>query len=847
LGRLRLLLLAVAVSGFVSFSYEVLWTRLLSFRLRTTVYAFSVMLATFLLGLGLGGALVGLSRKKRAKADYWRIYGYLEAAIGVCGLCTIFLLLAPRLDWASFVGRTVQQFGMSALIMLVPATLMGAAFPIACHLFASGVSQTGRSVGSMYVVNTIGAVAGALLTGFYLVRALGTQHSLALASFVIIASGSLILVLAPPSASRESSRARPRRSVLVHVILIWAVAIGLWSVTPRGLLPTYYVRHQPQGPERQLLGYHEGLEGVAVASELPDGDRLLSVGATIVAGTAFKLRNTQKLQAHIPMLVHPDPKEVCQVGFGSGETARIFASYDVDRFDCVEISPGVIEMADEHFRDINDGIVHKPNFNAIIMDATVYLKYTDRRYDVIANDATWPHLGGAWALFTLEYFQEGRERLKPDGIMTSWLPLDLPLLDLKSLLKSFHEVFPHVYLWSALSHQNKHALLIGSDHELQIDARQFMNRFDRFARDDLQIVNLDDPAAFLTCHLATMADMGPELAATPLNTQDRPTLQFLTRRLTSSQRMVADAHKLLAPHEDSVMNHLTGAEALPGGERLLSRIRTLQRANEQLLEALAMAMDSPSRVKLALDRAARLAPDHPFFAAVRQMRQELLALSAEQIRKRNVYSLRNLAQQLGREGLYDRALVALKEWERKEPDSADVHERLGACYLELGQSDKAIEHLLKAVELAPDSGDARFNLGTAYIRTRQIGEAISQLNEAVRLEPDSAEAVDRLGTAVALSGDRQGAYALFQRAIALDPDLANARNDIALLLIEQGDAAAALPHLEKLVELQPESPESHYRLSTAYQMTGNKEAAARHLRLGNQLRSEAAAAPQPAQ
>ncbi|MHC4591177.1 MAG: tetratricopeptide repeat protein, partial [Planctomycetota bacterium] len=370
-------------------------------------------------------------------------------------------------------------------------------------------------------------------------------------------------------------------------------------------------------------------------------------------------------------------------------------------------------------------------------------------------------------------------------------------------------------------------------------------RFDRFARDDLQIVNLDDPAAFLTCHLATVADMGPELAATPLNTQDRPTVQFLTRRLTNTQRMIADAHKLLAPHKDSVLDHLTDIEALPDADEFLSRVRTLQSANEQILEALALAMDSPSRVKLALDRAAQLAPDHPFFDVVHQMRQELLDLSAEQIQKRNLYSLRNLAQELGREGLYDKALIALQEWERQEPDSADVHERLGACYLALQQPDKAIGHLQKAVELAPDSGDARFNLGTAHMRTGQIGEAISQLNEAVRLEPDSAETADRLGTAVALSGDRQGAYALFQRAIALDPDLASARNDIAVLLMEQGDAAAALPHLEKLVELQPGSAEAHYLLSTAYQMTGNKEAAARYLRLGNQLRSKATAAPQP--
>ncbi|MHC4789766.1 MAG: spermidine synthase, partial [Planctomycetota bacterium] len=332
-------------------------------------------------------------------------------------------------------------------------------------------------------------------------------------------------------------------------------------------------------------------------------------------------RNTQKLQAHVPMLAHPDPRDVCQVGFGSGETAHIFSSYDVDRFDCVEISRAVIEMAARHFRDINGGVVESPRFNAIIMDALAYLKYTDRQYDVIANDATWPNLAGPAMLYTLEYFRSGRQRLKPGGIMTSWLPLAMAAEDFRSVLKTFHAVFPHVYVWSALSHRNKHALIIGKMEPLQIDAARFMQRFNRFARDDLELVHLADPALFLASHLASAEDMEAALADVPLNTQDSPLLQFMNSRPElynerARRRYVPRSLGLLADHSESVLDRLTNLEALDRPQSFRREVLRMERACDHILRAIALAWDDPVRSEEELRAAARLAPHHPVFAAM---------------------------------------------------------------------------------------------------------------------------------------------------------------------------------------------------------------------------------------
>ena len=301
-GHGRLLRAAVAVSGLVSFSCEVLWTRLLAFRFEAIVYAFSVMLTAFLLGLGLGSATVGFLRWTRPRSHYWRVLDYLQAAVGVTGMATIFLLFAPRIPYHSFAGRALAHLGVSLIVMTVPTILLGAAFPIACHLYAASVRETGRSVGRIYVFNTAGCIVGALLTGFYLVRALGTQGTLTAASFLMVASGSAVVAAAPGTAVRRAWRPLPAMRAAAFIV----------SATPSNFLQRYHATTLAVAvgdPALKLTvpDSKEDAEGIATVFETPEHERGLSVGTTVVAGANFSHRVGISAPVRPPDAAHPAP------------------------------------------------------------------------------------------------------------------------------------------------------------------------------------------------------------------------------------------------------------------------------------------------------------------------------------------------------------------------------------------------------------------------------------------------------------------------------------------------------------------------------------------------------------
>ena len=835
--RRRLVLAAVAVSGFVAFSYEVLWTRLLTFRFETTVYAFSIMLATFLLGLGVGGTVVGALRPRRRVA-YWRLYGYLEILVGITGLATVLLFFWARSGYTSFGQRVLGEFGWSAFVMLVPTALMGAAFPIACHLVAAGVKETGESVGSIYVLNTAGAVLGALLTGFVLVRALGTQRCVTAASALMVASGSLLLAALP---GRKPFRARALRPVPVA----WAVALAVWAVTPPGLLQDFFLKNLTvvmahPDKEARLLGCAEGAEGVVVVCQVVGAERVIATGSTDVAGTGLTLRNTQKLQAHVPMLLHPNPRSVCQVGFGSGETAHLFTTYGLDRFDCVEISQAVIDMGAAHFTDINHGVVGSADLHAIVMDGAAYLKYTDRTYDVIANDSIWPNLAGNSALYTLEYFRNGRSHLNRGGIMTSWLPLEMPLRDFKTLLKTFSEAFPYVYVWNAVTHDNKHGLLIGCEEPLQVDISRFLERFDRYARQDLALVHLDDPAAFLAGHLASTDEMALDLEDVPLNTEDLPVLQFLGRRpevfrIGRRRDMVENCLRLLAAYRDTISRHLTGFAGLPKADEWRSRIGLMERATSHILRGVSLQADEPAQSAHEFHVAWQLAPGHPAFLGDSGQANEPAAPTPAELATRSLDEVRALARDLLAREDSAGALAACQEWLRREPAAAEAHRGLGIYSLRLGRLDDALTHLSLAVREESDRPDTRLALGMALLQAGQPQAAIPHLETAARLDPQSARAHLQLGTADGLVGNVDAALEQLQQAVALNPSRPFAHANAALLLINQGRLSEALTHLKAWAELRPDSTQAHALLGGLYRRLGDERRAEQHLRRAAQL------------
>jgi len=365
----RLVLWSFALSGYAALSYEVLWTRALTFFIGNSTYAFSAMLTTFLCGLALGSFICArLSDRRR---HLLALFGALQVAMGVYGILTIAILgrLFYGLDtwWEGFSnaywGTALWLTFVKTFVVILPPTLcMGGTFPLVSKIVAQGPQVVGRSIGNAYACNTLGAIVGSWVTGFVAIPLLGMHHSLGLTALLNVGLGGVFL--APASLQRHRQR------------WLYAGMLGLFAVV-LAATPTLRFADIAGEPEKAVLHYEEGVAGVVqVATDIYDRT-LLSINGWSVAGTGtpnldVALVNdypeVQKLLAHLPMLLHAAPRQVLVIGFGAGGTAWSLSRYDVlRRLDIVEFVPGVIRAAG-FFPEVNHNVLTDPRLRVIIDD-----------------------------------------------------------------------------------------------------------------------------------------------------------------------------------------------------------------------------------------------------------------------------------------------------------------------------------------------------------------------------------------------------------------------------------------------------------------------------------------------
>lgn len=833
--QVKILLISFAVAGFCSLAYEVLWFRLLVFHLQTTIYAFTTMLTTFLVGIGLGSMISSALLRKGGSANQnWIMFGYLEAAIGILGLMSI--MLFGSLDILNtflvdpFWKYVAIQFSAAAIIMLLPALMMGAAFPIVCKIISNDASKIGGTVGLVYAANTVGAIFGSFVTGFYLARYLGTQDSLILVAMLNIMVAAVIFFYAPrniQSAPVKGWFKNVQNAALIAVL--WIVVILGTLLIPRNYIFEYYnVREKLHNPNVKILHAEEGLESVTTVHQYPDGTRTISAGSINVAGTAFTHLTTQMLQAHIPMLLHPDAHEVLQVGFGSGETAHILTTYDnVNSVDLVEISQSVLDTSSQFFRDINYDVVKHPKFHPYIMDGANYLRLTNKKYDVIMNDSIWPFYAGNSGLYTKDYFKAGRAHLKEGGFMTSWLPLQIDPEDFKILLNTFHSVFPHVSVWVAMTHYNKHALIVGSDKRIEIDMRRFVERYNRFAKQDLKIIDIDSPIQLLNTFLMDEKNFGAEINNAVIHTEDKPVLEFsLSRGNTSSVQM--RVYDFISKHLSNVSPYLVNIPA---------------EQHDKVVSTLEAASEATRHVMLGLIKQENFQPDYAaeYEAALKSWpehtgAQRLLAvagkvstvkLDARSLTGKSFDELSLLAEQLMRNNAYDQAYLVYEKLGEIRPNNAAIHEATGVVLYRLsrfsesivafeeaikiktspeliiklsmarnqyglqlatqGMFDKAELNFIEAIKLNPGFSEAHSNYGILLANMGQIDKAIQQQKEALRINPKYAVAQFRLGMILGRNGRSPEALKYLKAALEIEPGLSPAYQELALTYFNIGE------------------------------------------------------------
>jgi len=363
--------------------------------------------------------------------------------------------------------------------------------PLVSRIATAELVQTGRSVGTVFSVNTLGTVLGAAVTGFWLMPWLGLARTLALGIALNAVIGVVIL-------SRRKRELRPALAVLAPagaLALVFGAGIifdepwqrafnmGLWRESPPASLAEY--RQRAAG--FKLKYYRDGASSTVCVNFAKTGDAeflYLRVNGKPDAGTQADVP-TQLLCGHIPMLLRPASKQVLVIGLGSGMTCgAVLRHPGVERLDVVEISPEVAEAA-RQFAAYNDKVLDQPRLRLVLEDAKSYLQITDRIYDVIISEPSNPWMAGVSGVFSREYYESCRSRLQTNGVMAQWVQIyETNDRALEIVLSTFSSVFPFASVWQT---SPADLLLIGSTQPVEVDLAALHLRFhESSVRTDLE-------------------------------------------------------------------------------------------------------------------------------------------------------------------------------------------------------------------------------------------------------------------------------------------------------------------------------------------------------------------------
>jgi len=515
-----MVVLTFAVQGFASLAYEVIWTRVLAIILDGSTYAFSIVLATVLLGIAVGSALV--SPLMSRPLPWVRIYALLQALVAAFAFLGLVVFariygIMDRLDHIAILQQVlVSNFAWMAVVCMVailpPMLLLGASFPIAARIVVSGTANAGRDLGALYAGNTAGAILGAWSAGFFLIPSFGTQLSIELLAGVngVLAVGLGLI----------SGRGRAVTASVAGLLFVASVALALIFA------PSMYTRIiQGHFPGRDIVWVGEGQESsVAVLRSSQTGLLEMYINGQAQASEDPGTVSFHRLIAHVPMTIHPNPQDVLIVGIGGGSTAGALTRHEPGRLDVVELSDTVVQSA-RYFSTANQNVLDWPRLNLKVDDGRNHLLLTDRKYDVVTADVIHPRNAGAAVLYSYEYYRLASQALKPGGLMSQWLE-DRPdnpdnETQRKLMARTFLKAFPHVTMWVY------GALLVGSNEPIDLDLKAIAAEWDqRGLGNVLQGSGFDTPEAFTSLYAMSDAELRAWAGDGPIMTDDQPYVEY---------------------------------------------------------------------------------------------------------------------------------------------------------------------------------------------------------------------------------------------------------------------------------------------------------------------------------
>lgn len=706
-----LILTAIGISGFTALAYEVLWTRLLSTIFINTTYSFAAMLTVFLVGIAIGTFMTSL------KVDRWQrlliLFGLAQGAVGILGLVSLGVFreaarikntILSLFGTADLTAGLTVEFLISVAVMLPPAVLLGAIFPIALKLHVTRPGRVGTSTGALVAANTLGAVLGSLAAGFVLIPLLGTRlGTIAVASLNL---GLGLVLLSTQKGVSGTTRAR------------WGGAAALGFFAALTLVPSD-VRIVGSSGVKELIYYREGVS--AAVSVVIDGQgfkRLKLNNHYALGGGAGLL--IERRMGHLAVLLHPGPKRILLIGLGTGGTAGSVTLHpNVERIDALEISPEVVEAARLFARE-NHGLHRNPRVNIVVDDGRHYLKMAREPYDLIVADLFLPWHAGDGNLYTVDHYERARQSMAPAGVYVQWLPLyQLSVRQLGTIAATFRAVFPHTSLWlGALRTSTPVAALVGSERPLRLDVDRLEARLDRdgLLGEELRSIALDDIEAVMSLFVAEGDGLNSLTQGARLNRYTDPIIEFSAP---------ADFYRQ-ASLRNETLAAVAGMRRFPGSRLLLEadsrRLAVLERdyhATSAFLEGVLRSFDRDARgEREAYLKALAQTPRH------RYMNQVLATMAGELIQRGQLEAVEDLC----------RKVVQIN------PLNYEAAANLGAALRLRRRYPESIAASKAAIALNGRLEAAYTNLGLAYAETGERRKALEAFRQVLAINPSNLPA-----------------------------------------------------------------------------------------------------------
>lgn len=648
---LELVLWGIGISGFCALGYEVLWTRVLTIAIGASVYGFTIILVAFLTGIALGSASYGAFVKvfriglpSTRTLVLW--FGLTQVVIGATALLvTVYLRDIPansirvlnyfvETGLASFGARAWAHFALAFLYMVVPAFFMGVAFPIAGEALARHRRAVGRAVGEVLAYNTVGAILGAGVSGLVLIHLVGIERSLQVLTVVNIGLGLAVVA----SLLRPTWAPAAVGAASLAVVAFLALAPDVARVWDRNYFAIFR-SNQPEAfrtPEMvreaventDVLYYAEGVESIVSVIRVKGGEKAFLTNGRVEASSHLQAQQVQYTLGHLPMLLHPGPKDVLVVGMGSGMTAGATAVHpSVERVTIVEIEKAVFGVA-RAFEEFNHGVLDHPKVRVVVNDGRNFLLTTDRTFDVITADPIHPWFRGAGYLYSSEYFRLAATRLRPGGVIAQWLPIyELTPKDLESVVRTFREHFAYTLMW--LTHYD--AEIVGSNSPFVIDEAELDRRIaEPDVASSLRRVMMGSATDLLSYFVMGTEGMKRFGWNGILNTDDYLYLEFSAPFSIATSAVMAANVEAIAAQRESLLPYLRPAPDEAAREAQRDRWNRQLAAGRLNDPALALFLGGRRGDPRFTQLLGRLDVEHPSFAPARFLSNEYqLAVALE--------------------------------------------------------------------------------------------------------------------------------------------------------------------------------------------------------------------------